>query len=335
MRASRILAAGVVVTLAGGFTAAYFVTSVTIGQAADTTSLDNGASCAAVVNSPSGVAELDDEQLTNAKTIAQVGARLHVPIRGLIVAEATALQESNLYNLNYGDRDSVGLFQQRPSAGWGSVAELTNPTISAEKFYEALLKIHGWQSMPLTKAAQAVQRSAFPRAYAKWETLASTLITRMVPTAVGTNTASLAAINCGETVGAALPSNVVGEMLRVALEQQGNPYLWGGIGPDYFDCSGLIVFSWRKAGYRLSVRTSEQMYQVSDSVPAGTEQPGDLLFGDFNSAGPGHVMIVVSPGTAVEAPRAGDVVKVISYDPHAWTIGRLRPSAFSRGVVPS
>jgi hypothetical protein len=87
----------------------------------------------------------------------------------------TALQESKLENLPGGDRDSVGLFQQRPSMGWGAAAQLQNPRYSAAKFYESLVKVRGWEGMRLTEAAQAVQRSGHPEAYQKWEQAAVTL----------------------------------------------------------------------------------------------------------------------------------------------------------------
>ncbi len=120
------------------------------------------------------------EQARNAITIAQVARDLQVPRRGLQIAIATAIQESKLVNLTGGDRDSGGLFQQRPSQGWGSRAEVTNPVLAARAFFgeaqhtgnPGLLDIPGWQNMPLTQAAQAVQRSGFPDAYAQWEDVA-------------------------------------------------------------------------------------------------------------------------------------------------------------------
>jgi hypothetical protein len=120
---------------------------------------------------------------TNAQTIISVGKNLGVPSYGIIVALAAAAQESGLIDLSSGDRDSVGLFQQRPSTGWGTKAQLLNTTYAAELFYggpsnpnkgvtRGLLDIPGWQSMSVTQAAQAVQISATPTAYAKWETSA-------------------------------------------------------------------------------------------------------------------------------------------------------------------
>ncbi|RPK48674.1 Murein DD-endopeptidase MepH precursor [Streptomyces sp. ADI92-24] len=115
------------------------------------------------------------EQIPNAKTIQATGVAMNIPARGQIVALATALQESGLRNLAYGDRDSLGLFQQRPSQGWGTANEILDPVHSSTKFYEALKKVSGWQSLSVTQAAQAVQKSGFPEAYAKWEPLATAL----------------------------------------------------------------------------------------------------------------------------------------------------------------
>ncbi len=108
------------------------------------------------------------QQLANATTIYQVSVTLGLPMYAAQIAIATALQESSLYNLNYGDRDSLGLFQQRPSQGWGTPAQIMDPVYASTKFYEALVKVPNWQTIPLWQAAQAVQRSAFPYAYAKW-----------------------------------------------------------------------------------------------------------------------------------------------------------------------
>lgn len=126
---------------------------------------------------------ITDEMAANARIIIQVGRRLGVPDRGIVVALAAAAQESGMRNIDYGDRDSVGIFQQRPSTGWGSTAQLLNVDHAAQLFYggpsnpnkgntRGLLDIAGWQSMTVAGAAQAVQISAFPDAYAKWETSA-------------------------------------------------------------------------------------------------------------------------------------------------------------------
>jgi hypothetical protein len=122
----------------------------------------------------------DIKQRENAAIIVQVGVALAVPTRAEVVAVATAMQESQLYNLGdlgaRNDHDSLGLFQQRPSMGWGSPAQVTDPVYAATAFYLALKRVPGWESMAVTVAAQRVQRSAFPNAYAKWETDATGLV---------------------------------------------------------------------------------------------------------------------------------------------------------------
>jgi hypothetical protein len=109
------------------------------------------------------------EQAVNAATIAAVGTGRGMPERAVTIALATALQESGLRNIRHGDRDSLGLFQQRPSQGWGTPKQIMEPTYAAGVFYEHLAKVPGYTRLPLTVAAQRVQRSGFPQAYAKHE----------------------------------------------------------------------------------------------------------------------------------------------------------------------
>nr|WP_243715775.1 hypothetical protein [Micromonospora sp. KC207] len=140
---------------------------------------------------PRPVAGLSQLQMDNAKIIVDVGRGMKMPRRGLVVAVATAMQESDLRNLasdvlpesadyphqgSGSDHDSVGLFQQRPSSGWGTVRDLMRPTYAARVFYEALLEVPGWEEMSVTAAAQSVQISAFPDAYAQHEERATTVV---------------------------------------------------------------------------------------------------------------------------------------------------------------
>jgi hypothetical protein len=118
---------------------------------------------------------LTPEQAGHAATIAAVGVLRGLPERAVTVAFATAFQESKLRNLNGGDRDSVGLFQQRPSQGWGTPEQLSDPRYSSTQFYARLVKVNDWQQLRITEAAQAVQRSAHPEAYQRWEADATAL----------------------------------------------------------------------------------------------------------------------------------------------------------------
>jgi len=112
------------------------------------------------------------DQADNAATIAAVGLTSEMPHHAVTVAIATALQESGLRNLPGGDRDSAGLFQQRPSQGWGTYAEVTDPVQASRAFYARLRQVPAWENLDVARAAQAVQHSADPAAYAQWEPLA-------------------------------------------------------------------------------------------------------------------------------------------------------------------
>jgi hypothetical protein len=120
------------------------------------------------------------EQMRNAKAIVETGEKMKLPPRAQVIAVATALQESTLHNYGHlgerNDHDSQGLFQQRPSMGWGTPEQITNPEYAATKFYERLVQVKDWDKKPLTVAAQTVQVSAFPNHYAKWEKMAADLV---------------------------------------------------------------------------------------------------------------------------------------------------------------
>jgi hypothetical protein len=144
---------------------------------------------------PTPVAGLNQAQMDNALRIVQAGQAMGLPERAYVIAVATAMQESNLYNLastriaesydywhegSGSDHDSVGLFQQRASTGWGRVRDLMDPHYAAAAFYRALVRVPGWDSMPLTRAAQRVQVSAYPNAYAKHEPRAQAVVAALV-----------------------------------------------------------------------------------------------------------------------------------------------------------
>ncbi|MFJ3679851.1 C40 family peptidase [Streptomyces diastaticus] len=287
---------------------------------------------------PAGL-RLSAEQRGHAATIIGVGARMGVPVRGRVIAIATALQESGLRNIAYGDRDSVGLFQQRPSQGWGTRAQILDPVYASERFYRGLLKVRGWQSMRVTDAAQAVQRSGFPEAYAKHEPRAVAIVAASSTggRGGGVEQAAVTAESSGCTPVSVPISTTTSGTVRAALAQVGKPYVWGATGPDSFDCSGLIVYAWERTGWRLTVRTSQAMHGVAVPVPAGQERPGDLIFSQFGAGGPGHVMMVVRPGLAVEAPRTGLDVRTRAYDAAGEDLrfGRLPESAMHRLSAPA
>jgi|HigsolmetaAR206D_1030411.scaffolds.fasta_scaffold00212_5 murein DD-endopeptidase MepM/ murein hydrolase activator NlpD len=129
------------------------------------------------------VPPFDAQQMRNAAIIINVGIELDVPPRGWVIAVATAIQESTLRNLGHlgaaNDHDSLGLFQQRPSMGWGTPQQVRDPVYASTKFYEKLLTVPDWQRLPLTVAAQAVQVSAYPDAYAEHEPKAEAIVSAL------------------------------------------------------------------------------------------------------------------------------------------------------------
>ena len=278
-----------------------------VGQAAATTSVDG----------------LDAQQLANAQTIVAVGRRLGVPAYGWVIAIATALQESGLRNLSSGDRDSVGLFQQR--AGWGPVQVRLDPVEAATMFFTGgrggqpgLQQVKGWLTMPVTLAAQAVQASAFPAAYAAQETKARQLVGD--PLVLSATCLSSAAYTGNGTVGA--------NAVAAAMRWVGLPYSWGGgsvngptqgfaqgAGTVGFDCSSLAQYAWFQAtGLRLPRVTTDQANALPH-VPAGAPlQAGDLLFFHDPADAPGvyhHVGIYDGQGNMVHAPHTGAVIEVV------------------------
>ncbi|QNG55490.1 C40 family peptidase [Pseudonocardia petroleophila] len=269
-------------------------------------------------------ATLSEEQRTNAATIIGVARGMGAPPRAWLVALATAMQESTLRNINYGDRDSLGLFQQRPSQGWGSPAQVTDPVYSTTIFIERLLEVPGWDTMPVTVAAQTVQRSAFPNAYAKWENLAAELVQGLADVADP--------IGCQPT--AVLADGVAGTAIAFALGEVGSPYLWGGNGPDRWDCSGLLVAAFREAGITLP-RVSRDQYNAGGHLPVREMQPGDLLFYATDRNDPRtihHVAMYIGDDQMVEAPYTGEFVRV---RPVPWDYEELVPLATRPGTAPN
>lgn len=196
------IAAGVIAVLAvcAGLTTALFFGGAPALGCDNTAAAPATAAPSSFAVGPVTVGRWDAEQTGHASTIIAVGTRKNVPPRGWVIALATAMQESNLRNLGDlgpdNDHDSLGLFQQRPSQGWGTPAQVMDPAYSSGKFYDKLLQVAHWQELPVTVAAQAVQRSAFPDAYAKWESDAQQLLNALARSAaIGTS--------CGAIIGPA------------------------------------------------------------------------------------------------------------------------------------
>ncbi|MFD8351530.1 C40 family peptidase [Streptomyces coelicoflavus] len=285
--------------------------------------------------------DLPGEQIPNAQTIVATGISLQVPERGQVVALATALQESRLRNLSHGDRDSLGLFQQRPSQGWGTADQIRDPVHASTRFYEALVQVNGWQQMTVAQAAQAVQRSGYPDAYAQWEPLATALHQAIAATFPTTAEDSGQDSNdapprsgCTTADGSSfgkIPEGTVPKGYKIpkdadprartailwAIHQLGTMYQWGGTctaphGPDLMgrcDCSSLIQQAYAKAGIPLT-RTTYTQVSEGKSVSVKAMQPGDLIFSRGTAARPEHVGMYLGEGLVIEAPRTGKPVRI-------------------------
>ncbi len=275
------------------------------------------------------LAGYDRDQLTHAATIVTVGAGRGIPTRGLVIAVATALQESTLRNLGdlgeRNDHDSLGLFQQRPSQGWGAPHQILNPTYAAGRFYDALLTVPEWELMSLTEAAQAVQRSAHPGAYAKWEADATALVRASIG-AYGGCVGGDGMSGAGEQLPAdfAFPPDTppaVVTAIAWAFGQLGTPYSFGGSCTDphsgdpatQCDCSSLVQRAYHHAGVALPRVTDDQQHVGTPVAAVADLRPGDLIF-IAGSTGtledPGHVGLYVGAGLLIQAPHTGDAVKL-------------------------
>jgi cell wall-associated NlpC family hydrolase len=276
----------------------------------------------------------DAEQMQNATIIAAIGASRGVPTRGQIIALATAMQESSLRNLGHlggnNDHDSLGLFQQRPSQGWGTPAQILDPVYASGKFYGKLLTISGWQTMALEEAAQAVQGSLYPDRYSQWETDATQLYAAIGGPAAfppadctGADGPPIDALPSGFSLPPGTPPAAATAVMW-ALAQLGTPYSFGGDctaahsgnPARQCDCSSLVQMAYRAAGISLP-RLAHEQTLTGVAVPGpALIQPGDLVFipgsdGTFDS--PGHVAMYIGNNLLVHAPQTGDVVRVTRF----------------------
>jgi hypothetical protein len=225
---------------------------------------------------------LSPEQMANAATIAAVGARRKMPDQAVVVALATAFQESRLENLTGGDRDSIGLFQQRPSKGWGTPEQLRDPRYAATRFYASLKKVRGWEKMRVTEAAQAVQRSAYPEAYEKWADESGVLARALLGDAVG-------AVACTVTRKPAMRGSAATEALTAGLTLD-----WGKFqSASVAELTGLAVpaadeqAGWRYAHWLVSQADDHGVKRVRFGDLQWTADDGDwrrVTDGATNSA---------------------------------------------------
>lgn len=281
---------------------------------------------------------VNPRQQSVARTYIAVGKQLALPRAGQIIAIMMALQESSLRmlanpavpdSLNFPndgigrDHDSIGSAQQRPAAGWGTVAELMDASYNARAFYggptgpnrgspRGLLDIPGWQAMDKGLAAQAVQVSAFPELYARWEPAATAIVDALEG---DTAPASCSFSPSGKqpVVSTRNLDQLRQDILRFTQEGLGGRYVWGGTAFKAWDCSGYVQWIYRQAGIELP-----RVEQWRVGVRTDDPQPGDLVV--QNPQGPdnwGHVGIYAGDGMMWSAlnPSVGTLLHPVDWNP--------------------
>ena len=322
------------------------ITVAVIGTTAVTTVLEEErrseaaqvqmASCNAtlgpITSGPAGsgaedAANLGDEARATVAQIIQIGKERELPPLAWQVAIQAGMTESGLRSLDYGDRDSLGIFQMRPSMGWGTPAQVTDPTYAINKFYDVLEAVPNWEQQRPGESAQDVERSAFPERYHRWEPMAAHLIGNVGLVADPTG--------CGEGIGQLLPAptEAAGQAIQWALAQQGKPYQWGALTThqNSFDCSSLMLQAYRSVGVTLP-RVSRQQFRAGAMLPVEQAQPGDLVFwarDTSNEITIHHVAMYLGDGRIVEAQRTGVPVHI---RPFKFTEKGLMPQAVRPGV---
>lgn len=254
----------------------------------------------AATSGQQNAATLNPSQTAIVQQIIGIGKQRNLPARAWQIAIQAGMTESHLTNLPFGDLDSLGIFQMRPSAGWGTPMQLTDVNYEINKFYDKLLTVSGWQQLRPGDAAQAVERSAFPLRYQQWESMAAQLISMdgNVPDASGCNNMPAAGV-------------LAQQAINYALAQIGKPYVWGAAGPNAFDCSGLVQQAWKAAGVDIPRVTQSQYEQGGQQIPLSQAQPGDLVFWGYgrNPLATHHVAMYLGNNEIVQAPQPGQTVE--------------------------
>jgi peptidoglycan DL-endopeptidase CwlO len=333
-------------TAAGGIAAGLLATVVMIpavilsggsgGDAAAASVAQNaaatGGQCTYVPSGSGGATAagitLTASQLQIAGTAVGVAKQRALPAQASIDVLAAGMQESSLTILDHGDRDSVGFLQQRPSQGWGTVAQIMDPAYAAGQFFDHLVAIANWAGLPAGQAIQDVQISGTPDAYTKWLPMA----TAVAASLLGDPSVALTCApgGAGSPPGQA-PNPKAGQVLARARAELGLPYCFDGgtsTGPSHgdggsgcdgqtvgFDCSGLALYAYAGVGIDLPHSAADQYINPAGHlVPISQDEPGDLVFWSSNGsqAGIHHVAIVWS--TTGKSDGGGQIIEAQDFN---------------------
>lgn len=293
-----------------------------------------------------GGVTLSTEQAQNASIIYAVAASMNLTAHDASLGIGCAMQEAGLINLTTGNADSVGLFQQRPSQGWGTVAQCEDPTHASTQFFQHLTRVPSYETLPYTQAIQAVQRSAFPFAYAKWQQFSDAAVAKLQTLNVNSSNAqSLLNTTSNSGLGAATPSGATGRNVaaygyNLITSHASNPihYTLGGDSPDttaaaqvqQLDCSSFVQWAYYHASNVHLVRTAaQQQAACSRQLPASVGQfiKGAVLFSE-----PGHIELSLGNGYTAAAHSSsfplgefGQCQVSIAYNGPSFTTAGLLP----------
>lgn len=271
---------------------------------------------------------LSASQLQIAVAGVAVAKQRKLPAQASVDIIAAGMQESHLRNLSGGDRDSVGWLQQRPSQGWGTVAQIMDPVYAAGKFFDKLITISGWQTEAPADAIQAVQSSGDGSLYARWVPMARAVAASLLGDA---SVALQCAPGGAGTPPGQAPNAKAGQVLARARAELGLPYCFDGgtsSGPSHgdggsrcggqtvgFDCSGLALYAYAGLGVPLPhSAAADYLSAYGQLVPISQDQPGDLVFWSSNGTQPGihHVAIVWS--TNGKSDGGGQIIEAQDYN---------------------
>lgn len=282
-----------------------------------------------------GKITLNREQLDNAEIILGVAISRNLSVQQAATGLATAMHESDLYNLPYGDEDSLGLFQQRPSMiVWGTAQQIMDPVHATNKFFDAMLEVPNHDELSMMELAMETQRPnrlLYRLRWNKyqWDTMALTLASNAYSNAPKTATYVNGEVQQAvqQRAGCSGVGGNVGVAIEVAKSQIGVPYKWGAENEgEGFDCSGLMRYVYDKAGVEL-VGNSAAIYTAGKKVARKNVIPGDLVFWDDGSR-PGvttHVAMYLGNDQIIEATTYGSMVRI---SPMRWDdiyVGAIRP----------
>jgi hypothetical protein len=251
------------------------VTAVVLVLGRNGTPLVVQARCAATASGSDWY--LSPAQADNAALISAIAVRRQLPARATTIALAVALQESKLANLDHGDRDSVGLFQQRPSQGWGTIAQLQDPVFATNAFYDALVKVDGYQDLPITEASQRVQRSGFPEAYAAHEPLARAWASALTGNSPTSLTCTLRPAD-GASSGKALTDRVARDLGNLPVTEVGGPGSSPATATTVVVSAGSLGTGTAAENSRVGWAVAEWAVAIADSQRATTVATADKVW---------------------------------------------------------